>query len=61
MPDGITPHPVYWSIWAPSPWPEDEGEPYRIGACYSTRQQAERAAEQWPHKECWIVEPGGTE
>src|SRR5690554_4298239 len=52
----ITPHPDYWTIWAPSPWPEKNGEPFRVGV-YHTRRDAEKAAAQWPNLTCWIVEP----
>lgn len=56
MPDRITPHPDYWTVWAPSPWPEKNGEPFRVGV-YHTRPDAEKATAQWPNLTCWIVEP----
>jgi|ADGO01.1.fsa_nt_gi hypothetical protein len=56
MPDRITPHPDYWTVWAPSPWPEKNGEPHRVGV-YHTRRDAEKAAAQWPNLTCWIIEP----
>ena len=56
MPDRITPHPDYWTVWAPSPWPEKNGEPFRVGV-YHTRRDAEKAAAQWPNLTCWIIEP----
>ena len=52
------PHPDYWTVWAPSPWPEKNGEPHRVGV-YHTRRDAEKAAAQWPNLTCWIIEPEG--
>lgn len=72
MPDEIMADPEFWTVWAPSVWPEDEGKPCREGLelrLFGTldeyideaHQIIERAVDRWRPESVWAAFSGGND